>query len=138
MDNTLSCVCGKVFTVIKSLSAHESQCKVHKECVDQMYPRHEEFVERLGHRRRKKKQKRHRSRRDSSPEGPEHAGAVPSLQRAPSAEVPAALSSPDHPIIDLPSPRSPGLETPRSDHNQVPMEVRRPISLHRQKLNLSF
>ncbi|KAG6369481.1 hypothetical protein JVT61DRAFT_14374 [Boletus reticuloceps] len=122
MENAaLQCLCGKVFTVVKSLSAHESQCKVYKDGIDDLYSRHSRFTKNhRGDRRHKKKRKR--SHRDSPPSNSLHSHS-PQRSFSPNRHAPTPNLQAT-PAVDLdysPPSFSPGQGVAHDDGNQAPM-----------------
>ena len=122
MENTLQCLCGKVFTVVKSPIAHESQCKVYRDEIDDLYSRHHRLTKNHhgDHRHKKKWKHGHRDSPPSNPlcYGPRHSFSP--HRRAPTPELQVA------PIVDLDDPPPsflPGQELAHNNGNQVPLEV---------------
>ncbi|KAN0093334.1 hypothetical protein V8E55_004118 [Tylopilus felleus] len=122
MENTLQCLCGKVFTVVKSPIAHESQCKVYRDEIDDLYSRHHRLTKNHHGDHRHKKKWKH-GHRDSPPSNPLCYGPRRSFsphRRAPTPELQVA------PMVDLDDPPPsflPGQELAHDNGNQVPLEV---------------
>ena len=128
-SDSLQCLCGKVFSVVKSLSAHESQCKAYKTGINDLYLRHHQLAKKhhSDHHHKKRQKSSHWESFPSVPSCNSSPGRSSSPNRhmpRPKLQVAPADLNQGSPPPSESLPGSPGPEPAHEDGDQVLIEVR--------------